>query len=145
TTAASPATPTAARCAGTARRRRRATLGRRTWRRRSPASGRWRAGAATLFLAREEGARRLPDALNAAEARRATRVLFARLGALGEVDAALGPEDVLLGPVGRWPLRAVLLAPDAVAFRGARKAPAAMRAIADRLFSAPAAASSRVS
>lgn len=105
----------------------------------------WRAGAATLFLAREEGARRLPDALNAAEARRATRVLFARLGALGEVDAALGPEDVLLGPVGRWPLRAVLLAPDAVAFRGARKAPAAMRAIADRLFSAPAAASSRVS
>ena len=105
----------------------------------------WREGAATLFLARESGARRSPDVQDRGQVRRATRVLLARLGALGEVDAALAPEDILLGPVGRWPLRATLLAPDAVTLSGSRKTPDAMRAHADRLLSGPPTPSSRAS
>ncbi|MDP3939440.1 MAG: lipopolysaccharide kinase InaA family protein [Deltaproteobacteria bacterium] len=83
----------------------------------------------------------LPAGRKIEEARGSVQMLVKRLGGLATLSSGLAPGDIALGPVGRWPRRALLLRPDLVAFEGRRTPPATLRAIADNTISAARASS----
>lgn len=102
----------------------------------------WRQGAATLFMERNEAGPLPREAKGRDGAAGALRVLLNRLAAVSVANLSLDPAAIVIEPVGRWPLRAILLAPHAVKFCGRRMPGRDLKTLTDRLLSAWKGASS---
>ncbi len=102
----------------------------------------WRQGRATLFMERNEKGPLPGETTGRGNAAGALRVLLKRLASVSVVNLSLDPAAIVIQPVGRWPLRAILLAPHAVEFRGRGMPGGDLKTLTDRLLSAWKGASS---
>jgi len=96
----------------------------------------WRQGTATLFMERNAAGPLPREAEGRGGAAGALGVLLHRLAAVSVVMDSLDPAAIVIEPVGRWPLRAILLTPHAVKFQGRGMPGRDVKTLTDRLLSA---------